>query len=255
MTRYLAAVRLLLAAALAAPSLAAAQSAPAAWSAWTFAGSLYAWVPTMSNEVGTPVGDITLEKSASDALSDLDFAFMGSLEARRGRWGLIGDLIYTDLSAEQPTPLGLLYSDAKLDTRLTMFSAYAAYRVHDSAALSVDIAGGARVLSMDLDLTLDANRAREDRSMGESVTQIQPLIGIRAIVPMGERWFATAYADYASAGSGDRSWQLFSSVGYRIGDRWSMQLAYRYLEVEQEMGDLDATVDLYGPVIGATYHF
>lgn len=222
---------------------------------WTYAATLYAWLPAMANQIDTPLGTVDTDKSSSDAIADLDFAFMGSFEARKGKWGLIGDLIYSDISLEQSTPFGLLYSDATVDTKTSMFSGYAAYRVYDTPAVAIDLAGGFRVVSLDVDLALAANRAPADRNFSESGTSVQPLVGARAIVPLGERWYATAYADYAGTGSGDNSWQLFSSLGYRFNDNWSAQVAYRYLELRKDMGDLDTTVDLYGPVIGATYHF
>ena len=232
-----------------------ALAAPAGPAGWSVAASVYGWLPALSSRIGTPLGTIDADLSASDAISNLDFAFMGAVEARRGPWGLVGDFVYSDISLSEPTPLGLRYSEARLDTQMSLLSAYALYRVHEDDRLAVDIGAGLRVISLDLGLDLAANRAPEDRSFDDSSTWADPLIAARAIVPLTENWFATAYGDYGGTGGGDRSWQLFSSLGYRFDDHWSARLGYRYLEIQKEIGELDTTMDLYGPLIGATYQF
>jgi hypothetical protein len=69
-------------------------------------GSLYASISSLSATVGTPFGDLESDSAGSSALSDLDMALMGTVEARNGKWGLIGDLIYADLSSETDAPFG-----------------------------------------------------------------------------------------------------------------------------------------------------
>jgi hypothetical protein len=60
--------------------------------------SPYAWVPGITAAVDTAWGTVGVDKSSSDLLSRLDIAFMGAFEARNGRWGLIADLFYANLS-------------------------------------------------------------------------------------------------------------------------------------------------------------
>jgi hypothetical protein len=83
--------------------------AAAQTSGWSFAVSPYAWVPGISTAVDTAWGTVEVDKSSSDVLSKLDVAFMGAFEARKGRWGLIADLFYANLSQSRATPLGLLF--------------------------------------------------------------------------------------------------------------------------------------------------
>ena len=99
-----------LAAVLAGPAM--AQS-----SGWDFAVSPYLWAPGINASVGTALGTVGVDKSSSDVLSDLDLAFMGAFEARNGRWGLIADLFYAKLSQSRATPLGLLFSRARVETK------------------------------------------------------------------------------------------------------------------------------------------
>lgn len=49
---------------------------------------------------------------------------MGALEARNGRWGLIADLFYAELSQSRATPLGLLFSRARTEIKAKELSGY-----------------------------------------------------------------------------------------------------------------------------------
>jgi hypothetical protein len=120
-----------------------------------------------------------VDTSASDAISDLDFAFMGAAEARNGRWGLILDLIHSDLSSKADTPLRQFWRSAKVETKLTAFTTYAAYRVFEDEQAAVDLLGGARFFSLDLDLSLDPGLLA-GRSFDLSDTWADPVLGARA---------------------------------------------------------------------------
>ena len=86
---------------------------PVAAQEWSYDATLYAWVPAMDVSVDTRFGEIESEGSGSDALSALDMAFMGAFQARRGKWGLVGDLLYTDLSNSQDTRFGLVFRTSR----------------------------------------------------------------------------------------------------------------------------------------------
>jgi hypothetical protein len=236
-------------------SLLVIAASPAAAQDWTFQASLYGWIPGMSTSVDTSLGTVEADKSGSDALQDLDAAFMGTLEARNGRWGLIGDLIYANLSASEDTPFGSLYSDADVDVSLTAFSGYAAYRVHETPRLAFDIAGGFRAFAVNVDTTLNSAGVARDRDFDADESWAVPLVAARVIVPFDDRWFATAFADVGGLSGDNTTWQAFASVGYRFDPRWSMQFGYRYMSVAKEIGGRDVDIDLSGPLIGVSAHF
>lgn len=246
MRRILAAATLL---AMAGPT--AAQDAP-----WTVDASLYGWLPAVSTSTDTRFGTLDADLSASDVINDLDFAFMGAVVAQRGKWGVIADLVYSDVTSRKDTPFGRLFDEAKVDTRLGMLSGYVTYRVYDAPKLSVDVAGGFRAFDADIDLSMTPGETRDDpfdRSTSE--TWVDPLIGLRLVAPFSEKWFGTAFADLGGTSSSDRTWQAFASVGYRIDPRWSAQFGYRYMRVEHDIGDAATSIDLYGPLLGVTAHF
>ncbi|HSN75179.1 MAG TPA: hypothetical protein VL334_08830, partial [Anaerolineae bacterium] len=71
---------------------------PAAAQDWEFGLSLYAWTPDTRADIATPLGEVSGALSFSEAWDALDFAFMGTVSAQRGRLSLLLDSFYFDLS-------------------------------------------------------------------------------------------------------------------------------------------------------------
>lgn len=237
-------------------SLAASQAA-AQDNAWSYSATLYGWFPGTKVDVGTPVGSVEGEVSASDALQELDFAFMGAFTAQRGRLGLIGDLIYFDLQDENATP-GPLFSDAKVESQITITNAYLTYEVFGNDANRVDLGVGARFYNVDTDVTLSEGAAPEAEFTGGD-DWIDPLIAVRYRGRFAENWFGTAMLDTGGfIGSGsDFTWQGLATIGYRFNDRFSMQAGYRYLESNRDDEDdgTEIDIEMSGPVVGVSYTF
>ena len=219
-------------------------------SGWSFAVSPYAWVPGITASVDTAWGTVEVDKSSSDVLSKLDFAFMGAFEARNGRWGLIADLFYANLSQSRATPLGLLFSRARIETEAKALSAYAAYRIHEDARVSVDLMAGLRVNSVDIDLSLSPGLL-PGQSFGIGETWVDPLIGGRLRFAITDHWFATAFADVGGVDIGsDLTWQVFASLGYQFNERWSVQGGWRHVSIDKEIDGRDVENDFSGPLLG-----
>jgi outer membrane receptor protein involved in Fe transport len=237
-----------LAAVLAGPAM--AQS-----SGWDFAVSPYLWAPGINASVGTALGTVGVDKSSRDVLSDLDLAFMGTFEARNGRWGLIADLFYAELSQSRATPLGLLFSRARIEIAAKELSGYAAYRVNENDRVALDLMAGFRVSSIDLDLSLSPGLLG-GRRLGVSETWIDPVIGGRVRFAITDKWFATAFGDVGGAGGdSDLTWQAFASLGYQFNPRWSVQGGWRYFSAEKEIEGRDVKIDYSGPLLGFTARF
>jgi opacity protein-like surface antigen len=236
--------------------LAALAAGPAAAQdgGWTFAATGYLWLPSIRSTVDTDLGSIESTLDASDALSDLNFGFMGTVSAQKDRWSVIGDFVYSDSTASSSTPHGLVFTKASTDTRLSILSGYAAYRVAETDEIALDLGAGFRAIGMDINTTLSGNNVA-DRSFGGNDTWVVPLIAARAIVPLADRWSATVMGDFGGTGSDEISWQALTSIDYAINDKWTATLAYRYLDIEKPVGGNDTKVELYGPALGVTYRF
>jgi hypothetical protein len=79
---------------------------------WKWQATVYGWFPSISGKTSFPSGGggPTIDVDADDIVSDLNGAFMGSLEFQRGRWGLWTDVIYFNIdgskSATQNATIG-----------------------------------------------------------------------------------------------------------------------------------------------------
>lgn len=224
-------------------------------SGWSFALSPYAWTPGLTSSVETAWGTVEVDKSIGDVLSDLDLAFMGAFEARNGRWSLIADLFYANLSQSRPTPLGVLFSRAEFETEAKLLSGYAGYRAFENDQVALDAMVGLRINSVDLDISLSPGLLQGQR-FGASDTWVDPLIGGRARFAITDRWFATALVDVGGfRGGSDLTWQIFGSLGYQFNERWSVQGGWRYVVIEKTINGRDVELDLNGPLLGFTVRF
>lgn len=67
---------------------------------WKFDAQIYLWGASMG--VDSATGNNT-EVSFGDLLDDLEMAFMGSFAAQKGKWAMLGDVIYLDLEHKEST--------------------------------------------------------------------------------------------------------------------------------------------------------
>jgi hypothetical protein len=240
-----------------AASGAVAQTA-AAESDWEYITTAYGWFPGVSTTVETPVGEVEAEVDFDEVLETLDIAFLGAFEARKGRLSLIGDLQYFDISAESATPIGVVFSDAEVDSQMVLFSAYATYAITDSDDLRVDVGGGVRVTDATIKTRLRRQDASPDLLVEADSSWADVLIAARVNRRFNEKWYGVAYADAGGFGIGDSSdltWQVSAGLGYRFNDNWSAVGGYRHLTIDREFGRSDITVDVSGPFFGVQARF
>ena len=70
---------------------------------WQFSAKAYLWAADIGGKTGA--GD-SLDVSFSDVFDNLETGFMGAFEARKGKWLVLTDLIYLDVSASDKTTVG-----------------------------------------------------------------------------------------------------------------------------------------------------
>jgi hypothetical protein len=232
----------------------AAHSAAAQEADWRYKATFYGWFPGLTASVDTKFGTVEGESSASDALQDLDMAFMGTFAAQHNRLGFGVDLLYTDLSSTQPTPFGQLFGEATVKEKVAALSGYALYRVTQDPAFVFDIGAGFRTFDMDVDVDLTAGK-NPATTQSLSANWTDPLIAARVSVPINEKWFLDGFADYGGSGSGDDTWQVYGGVGYAFNQNWSTQLGYRVMNISKEVDGRDVSLDLSGALIALSYSF
>ncbi|MEP1201207.1 outer membrane protein [Tateyamaria sp.] len=222
-------------------------------SSWDTSFTFYLWGAETDTSITTPAGVIESTLPFSEALENLDFAFMGAIETQKGPWSLIGDFAYTDLSFSEPTP-GPASSGVDADVKLQVLNLYGLYNVHSADGWTIDVGGGARAFDADATMTLlpgtDPGRSA---SFGKS--WVDPLIAARFAYEISDRWTAVGLLDYGGFRSDSESWQVLISARYAINDQWSLVGAYRYLDLKNGSSDDRFKLSQSGPVFGVRYDF
>jgi hypothetical protein len=222
---------------------------------WEFEFTPYVWATGIWGDVAVgraPTADV--EATFGDIIENLDFAAMAMFEARRGRWGLILDGLYSKLSADGPSPApGFSRTDVELRTGVV--EPAVAYRVWEKEALSIDVVGGARIWIVDTEMKLSGTGLPPAR-FEDTQTWGDPFVGGRLTVRVAERWSVTVLGDVGGFGIGsDLTWQVFGGVSFDITKTWLLKAGYRALGVDYENGSFKLDIVSHGPVVGLGIRF
>jgi hypothetical protein len=260
-----------------AASSAFAQGAPA--DPWQFRATIYAYFPSISASTVFPPpanGGTSIGLDASDYLRALEFAFMGSFEARKGQWGLLTDYIYLNFSADKSAtrdftltgPLGQVSLPADvtgsvdLSLRGWAWLLAGTYTAIERPDHEMQVLGGLRYLkfSSDVNWRLSGNVGSVPIDGRQGSASIRPdywdgIVGIRGRARLGAdgKWFLPYYADIGT-GDSDLTWQAMAGLGYSFS--WGEVTAvYRHLEYD--FGSSGALRDLSfsGPAIAASWRW
>ncbi len=216
---------------------------------WKYAATIYLYTP----ETTTAIGATETTLSFSDALDNLDMAFMGVFEANNGRWGIVADYMLTDLSFGNTTP-GPAFSGVNTSLKTQIFNGYLGYRAYQNSKVTIDLTGGIRWFNTKTDITFLPGLS-PGGTISVDEDWIDPVIGVRARFAMTEKLSGTVFADYGGFRSGSESWQTFVTLDYDINENWVARAGYRYISVEHRINGTDFSFKQSGPMFGATYRF
>ncbi|HXG80242.1 MAG TPA: hypothetical protein VNJ05_00410 [Sphingomicrobium sp.] len=223
---------------------------------WNVSFTPYLWVAGTSGDIAIPRtgGDgVEIDKSFSDVLGNLKFAFMGALDVEHKRVVLIGDLMYLSVGAKTEETSDPTILEGKVDAKTLLATSAVGYRVVDKGPMFVDLFVGARLMSLDVEMELEGPLTTRTREADKS--HISPLFGGRVRFPLGEKWGLALYADAGGFKSTDVKWQLVGSVQRDLGKHWRLMAGYRHMQLHHESDEIDFDVALSGPFLGFTYRF
>ena len=248
-----------------------AQTAPAASDAWSWRATIYAWGPSINgtaNFKGLPGdGEIDTDVNPNSYLSRLQFAFMGTLEARRGPWSVIGDGIYLNFgdhvshvrSIGGPGGNVAVPVDTGTTTDLEGFvgTLAGAYSVLQQPGARADVLAGLRYAhlksKLNWELATAAGTVGTSGSAEASKSLTDGIVGARGAVDLSSQWFVPWYVD-VGAGSSRLTWQAWAGIGYRFG--WGEAiLGYRHLSYDFHTNAIASDVQFSGPAIGVAFRF
>lgn len=223
---------------------------------WNFSGGIYLWGTAIGGETsnGSEI-DITF----SDLIKNLDMAFMGNLEARRGKWLVAADLFYADISASGAhgfaTPnAGDVGVGGSVRTELTIFTPTVGYNLIDSKTGTLDGFVGIQAANLDVSAKTTSVGPAGGRyvTASDTIEQFDGIVGVKGKLNLEGNWSLPYYLDIG-AGDSDFTWQTFGGIDYKL-DQMNLYAGYRYLEWNLEENLVD-DMNLSGPIIGINYNF
>lgn len=223
---------------------------------WEVSVTPYLWMAGMEGAIGIPrgTGEVAIDQSFTDILSNLDFALMGMVDARKDRFVILGDALYLAVGTDIESSRDPRFVTGRVDIDTFIASLAAGYRVVDEDTVSVDVFAGARLLALDADLALSGPAAV--RTASGSGTTVSPLVGARMRAALAPKLTFGLYGDVGSIISGaDAKWQVMGDLRYQIGKSWTMLAGYRFMSIDHETNGFEFDVDMSGPMLGVSYRF
>ena len=241
---------------------------------WQFGVSIYGWFPDIAGETAftQPGGSNEFKIDIDDILDNLEFTLMGTFDVRKGRWGILTDVIYMDVGGSQTgtreATIGgralPVNATANVDLDLTswIWTLTGYYRALDQPGMTLDIVGGARYLDVEQKVNWNVTGNVEsipvpDRAGAAeaSLTNWDALIGLRGRFAFGAKnaWFVPYYFDIG-AGDSDLTWQGIAGLGYAF--HWGeVVAAWRYLDYDLSSDKPIKDMNFSGPAIGVTFRW
>lgn len=238
---------------------------------WQFEASIYGWFPGISGTTSFPPngGGPSVDVSMGDVIDALKFAFMGTLEARNGPWGVWTDVVYADFGASRQNSRDFTINgnpvsfDANLvlDVKSWIWTIAGLYSLKDDADGRTDLIFGARMIDMTNGLSWSLNTAAGPNlppltgAKEVSVTNWDGIVGLKGRFALGSerKWFVPYYVDVGT-GESKLTWQINAGIGYQF-DWGALVATWRYLDYDFKSSSHVQSLSFNGPTIGAVFRF
>jgi hypothetical protein len=227
---------------------------------WTFLVAPYLWAISLDGDAAVGGLEADIDVPFSDALKDLSFGAMLLVDARRGRFGVGVNGVFTRVSPDDE--IGPLELDVTTDlAQLGIGPYYRAveWQYGETASgqplrLIVEPTVGVRVNHLRLEFEVRGGRQFDDHQ-----TWVDPIVGTRFALDLAERWAIAGEADVGGVIAGsDLSWNVQGFLGYRtslFGQPTTLTAGYRALYVDYDHNNFQWDVTQQGPILGAVLRF
>lgn len=258
---------------------------PADSAGWRFNVAPYLWLPSVDATLNYNLppalgGRLPTDLSAGpgDILSHLNFATMVAADAQYGRFSLLTDFIYLNVSAANShfrsidfaglpslpiSGAAELRNSTSLDAKIwTLAGGYTLLQGewgNLDAIAGFRYFGGSTTTNFDLGITIAGPRGNGatfggNGSISGSAAFWNGIGGFRGRVRLGTSGLFIPYYFDIGAGDSKLTWQIASGLGYQTG--WAgVSLTYRHLSFDQRTSAVLKNVSMGGPMIMANFTF
>jgi hypothetical protein len=215
----------------------------------------YVWFSGLGGEVTLPHGSESFNADFGDIFESMKFSFMGIFEARRQNFSLVLDLMYLNLQQGIPVPGHGAYSGGSSRVKTTEASVIGLFTLLDQPDGRFELGGGLRAWWLNSEINLDPGLL-PGRSVDQTTNWVDPVIAARGSVRLNDRLSLTGYGDIGGFGVGSEfTWQAIATLDWRISDRFSASVGYRWVQIDYEASRAKIDLDMSGPIIGASFRF
>jgi hypothetical protein len=198
---------------------------------WEFSVAPYIFFSGLKGTIGVQRQTAIVDARFPDIFRNLDFAMMGTFEARKGNWLILTDAMYMSLSGKRVTP-SPFFSDIDVEVKETIIDPEIGYRVVKRERGTIDLLAGVRIWHVKPHLTFQP-RILPLVDVEESKNWADPVVGVRGTANLSPRVFVTGKFDVGGFGVGsDFTGQAFGGAGFQVKPRIALIGGYRYLRTD-----------------------
>lgn len=263
------------------------QPAPAFAPGWTFRVTPYGWLTSLNGTQVVRGRGVDIDASFIDIVESTIgdggslIALSANVEARHGRFALIGDIIAEQLTISrsgmksrtpQPGVAGTVGAAVDLQFQMAIVEAGAAYEIGRIGSVAFDVLAGGRYwyqkvdLGVDLAGTFDLNGlvigAGSAIARSGSVDWVDAFAGVRASISLAPHHNLELRGDIGAGGS-DFTWHALAAYTYDFKTKnnvtYSALLGYKALYVDYTRGEGSNRYGFdmlqHGPVVGMSVRF
>ena len=219
---------------------------------WEFSVTPYVFLARLNGTVGVVGQTAEVNASFSDIFRSLDFAAMGTFEARKRNWSVIVDGMYISLSGQRVTP-SPLFSDIDVEVKEVVFTPQVGYRVLRAERGAIDLLAGVRIWHVNSHLTFQP-RILPLVDVEGSKNWADPIVGARGIANISPRVFLNAEFDAGGFGVGSNfTGQVYGGAGFQLKPRVALIGGYRYLRTDYVSDGFIFKTAMSGITVGAKF--
>jgi hypothetical protein len=219
---------------------------------WEFSVTPYVFFAGLKGTVGVQRQTALVDARFPDIFRNLDFALMGTFEARKGNWMILTDAMYMSLSGKRVTP-SPFFSDIDVEVKETIIDPEIGYRVVRRERGAIDLLAGVRIWHVKPHLTFQP-RILPLVDVEESQNWADPVVGVRGIANVSPRVFVHGKFDVGGFGVGsDFTGQAYGGAGFQLKPRIALIGGYRYLRTDYVNEGFVFKTSMSGIVLGAKF--
>lgn len=222
----------------------------------------YLMLPSLNGKTGIGRTTASVDATAVDLLSNLNWAIMGSGEVNNGVWGAKIDIMYSNLGKN----VGL-NEQFDVDAGQGLYT----FRLQRNVSDGFWVYAGARVNTLGVDLNCNTENCiplpgnRFENGVSKDVTWVDPIVGFQLDKNFSDKVRFLFEADVGGFGVGSQiAVTAWPQIGFRVGRTGTALIGYRiiYVDYKKDITKLDRfqpdfvwDMNMFGPTIGYQFRF